>query len=189
MIRHVEALPDHLQALFYKAYPELKKEESAQENEPRGEALPIPLASPCQGVREEKSKSKSREEKSKEEFSKNLMMAQFAEKLCAAYPRKTHLRDTLEAAKDCVQRHAEAEGSAEAAFAMILAGTERIAAVVARWAPGEQHFLKQPPQFFTGDHWADDPIFWKSTKEKKGTGTNADDRNLGGRAPASEEEV
>jgi hypothetical protein len=73
-----------------------------------------------------------------------------------AYPRRTHIRDTVAQIAACLRRHPGRQ-------AEILAGTRAIAAAVAGWTENERlQFLKPPPEFFAGDHWQDDPEFWRS---------------------------
>jgi hypothetical protein len=100
--------------------------------------------------------------------------------LVAAYPRRSHLADALREAAACMKRHDPAQ---------ILAGTKAIAEVVSRWTESERMtFLKKPPEFFAGDHWADDPALWMSRRERSTAiaTTAATDPNmsLGGRKPS-----
>ncbi len=110
--------------------------------------------------------------------------AALAEAIRIAYPRQTHLRDTLAEIEAAMRRHPAAD---------ILAGTRRIAAAVAGWTDAERlQFLKAPPEFFRSDHWQDDPEFWRSkqaarleTSGRKPLRTDEEiDRILGGRAHA-----
>ncbi len=110
--------------------------------------------------------------------------AALAAEIRSAYPRQTHLRDTLAEIEAAMRRHLADD---------ILAGTRRIATAVAGWTDAERlQFLKAPPEFFRGDHWRDDPEFWRSkqaarleTSGRKPLRTDAEiDRLLGGRAHA-----
>lgn len=100
-----------------------------------------------------------------------------AETLVAAYPRRSHLADALREAAAAMKRHDPA---------MILAGTKAIAAVVSTWTDSErQQYLKKPPEFFAGDHWADDPAYWTSRQTRQ-TLTTHPLPDLGGRKPSLE---
>ena len=98
-----------------------------------------------------------------------------------AYPRRTHIRETLvEIAKACKR-----SGDVDA----VLDGTLAIARVVEGWTENERlQFLKKPPEFFAGDHWRDDPAFWASKtavrKEHNGKPVLRP-LDLGGRKPAA----
>ena len=96
------------------------------------------------------------------------------------YPRHTHYADTLKSAKACLLRHATQYQGIQGSYEAILAGTKQIAAVISKWPENEQiRFAKQPPQFFDGDHWRDDPKYWLSHKALPGEPM----ANLGGRRP------
>lgn len=100
-----------------------------------------------------------------------------AETLVAAYPRRSHLADALREAAAAMKRHDPA---------MILAGTKAIAAVVSTWTDSErQQYLKKPPEFFAGDHWADDPTYWASRRTRQALTTHPLP-DLGGRKPSLE---
>jgi hypothetical protein len=78
-----------------------------------------------------------------------------------SYFRRTHMRDTTAAIESCLKRH-------PGKSAEILAGTRAVSAVVASWSENEKiRFVKQPIEFFNGDHWADDPQFWRSQRDAK----------------------
>lgn len=99
------------------------------------------------------------------------------EMLRDAYPRKTHLADTLREAAACMRRHDPQK---------ILDGTRAIAAAVARWTESERMtYLKKPSEFFAGDHWADDPAHWRGRHDRATTPTQEELPSLGGRKPAS----
>lgn len=99
------------------------------------------------------------------------------EMLRDAYPRKTHLADTLREAAACMRRHDPQK---------ILDGTRAIAAAVARWTESERMtYLKKPSEFFAGDHWADDPAHWRGRHDRTTTPTQEELPSLGGRKPAS----
>jgi hypothetical protein len=97
------------------------------------------------------------------------------ERLVEAYPRRTHYADALREARACLQRN---HGDAET----ILAGIHAIAKKVAGWTESERlTFLKKPHLFFAGDHWRDDPEYWRGKNDRAPAELLPD---LGGRAPA-----
>jgi len=98
-----------------------------------------------------------------------------------AYPRRTHVRETLTEIEKACRR---AEDPDE-----VLNGTVAVARAVEGWTENERlQFLKIPPAFFAGDHWRDDPAFWASKtaarKEHNGKPTMRP-LDLGGRKPAA----
>jgi hypothetical protein len=97
------------------------------------------------------------------------------ERLVEAYPRRTHYADALREARACLQRN---HGDAET----ILAGIQAIAKKVAGWTEAERlTFLKKPHLFFAGDHWRDDPEYWRGKNDRSTPDLLPD---LGGRAPS-----
>ena len=99
------------------------------------------------------------------------------ESIRLAYPRHTHMRDATIQIAAAIKR---AGGDWE----KILAGCRRIAASVAGWSENERlSFIKNPPEFFAGDHWADDADFWKS-KNRQPSQQPRPKIDIGGRKPA-----
>lgn len=102
------------------------------------------------------------------------------ERIRMAYPRHTHIPETLREIEAAVRR---AGGDA----APVLEGVLAIAGAVKGWTENERiQFLKRPPEFFAGDHWRDDPAFWasKTAARKEHAGVRPDiPLDLGGRKP------
>lgn len=176
VLRHVEALTSEQQALFFRAYPELAKEE----NHDAAAALQNkPLASPCQGLREGQGRAGQDKDSlvvDHEELSKMV------DSLVQAYPRKTHYAETLKAAKTCLLRHTAEFRSVQGSYERVLAGTKAIASAIAQWTQAEQiKYVKPPHLFFEGDHWKDDPKFWISHKVLP----SEELPSLGGRQPST----
>lgn len=126
--------------------------------------------------REEERKGKGKEAEEEAAAADESQKIITAEMLRDAYPRKTHLADTLREAAACMRRHDPQK---------ILDGTLAIAAAVSRWTESERMtYLKKPSEFFAGDHWADDPAHWRGRHDRT-TATQTDLPSLGGRKPAS----
>jgi hypothetical protein len=96
------------------------------------------------------------------------------ERLVNAYPRKTHYAEALREASACIQRH-------RGDVPTILAGIHAITEKVTHWTDAERlTYLKKPHLFFAGDHWKDDPEYWRGKLDR----ATEPAPNHNGRAPA-----
>ena len=96
------------------------------------------------------------------------------ERLVNAYPRKTHYAEALREASACIQRH-------RGDVPTILAGIHAITEKVTHWTDAERlTYLKKPHLFFAGDHWKDDPEYWRGKHDR----ATEPALNHNGRAPA-----
>lgn len=95
-----------------------------------------------------------------------------------AYPRHTHMQDTLICIAAAVRRNG-------GDHATILAGCRNIAAKVKDWPENERlQFLKNPPDFFSKDLWNDDPEYWRSKAAGRKFGSAPSSVDIGGRRAA-----
>ena len=152
---------------------------------PTGNPTENPTGNPTETQLEPNKKpieGKGREGKGKEGNGREAEEAARAaqiELIRVTYPRRTHVRETLEAISAACAR----AGGPDA----VLVGTHAVAVAVGSWTESEKlQFLKTPPAFFHGDHWRDDPAFWasKTAARKEHAGVRPDvPLDLGGRKP------
>lgn len=106
------------------------------------------------------------------------------EKIARSYPKQSHHRETREAIAAAIERHPSPPDEAAQA---ILTGTQAIAAKLLEWPKAElQTYCPTPPNFFSGDRWADDPKEFDSRMKTNNSETEhtPPPADLGGRKPS-----